>query len=599
MISRSHLVALFVFPLILFYSGAFASNQIGKEARTYEVIGQGVEYFEDPDSRHTLESIQQASLEWRINEQDVFSQGYSDSDWWLRFNLRNEGQSQTFYLEVAYSVLDYLDIYVLRDGQPASSHLMGDKRPFAERPLYHRQFLTPLALKQQETVTIYIRVQSSSSVQVPITVSDPERFRELDISATLVHGIYLGGMLIIAIYNLLVYLALRDKSYLYYVAYVSSMMMFLASMNGWTFQYLWPESTWWNDTAILVFLNGVVLFGLLFATHFLGLKALGKHFNLIRKTWIGVSLLFMLSYAFVPYSIAIRYSIPFAALTCFFVLCMGFYALKRGQKSALIYIISWAGIVIGGVLLALNKMQLVPRNVFTDQAIQFGSLLEVMLLSFGLAQRINHEKARRIQAQENALAIQLQATEELEERVTERTRELEVANLQLKELSDTDQLTGLKNRRFLDKYLEDQIKSALRYEHPLSVLLIDIDHFKVLNDNYGHLVGDICLQEVARRFADAMRSPTDLSARYGGEEFCVVLPETPLEGALVVAERIRASINGTPILARHFCQKISVSIGVHCKLPEAEDTLSGFLEAADKALYKAKESGRNRVERSA
>lgn len=591
------LIRYFLVCLLLgFGNMAKAAIEIGGKEGAATNIGMGIEFLEDDSGRLNINSLTSPDLEWRTYQGNVFTKGYSASDWWLRFDLKNIGPQQTYYLEVAYSVLDYIDVHIFRNGELKTSHLMGDKLPFSDRPVNHRLFLVPLSLHQEEVVTVYVRAKSSSSVQVPIIISEFSAYQEKDTGTTLIHGLYLGGMLIISIYNLLIFVALRDKSYLYYVAYVTSMMMFLASLNGWSFQYLWPESTWWNDTSILVFLNGVVLFGLLFATHFLGLKEFGPKFNLLRRAWISISMTIMFSYALVPYSLSIRYTIPFAALSCLFVMSMGFYALRKGQKSALIYIISWAGIVIGGVLLASNKMQLVPKNVFTDQAIQFGSLLEVMLLSFGLAQRINHEKAQRLQAQEDALAIQQQATQELEERVAERTKDLETANRRLKELSDTDQLTGLKNRRYLDKYLTQEIKSALRYEHPLSILLLDIDHFKRLNDNYGHLIGDICLQEVSKRFSHEMRSPMDLSARYGGEEFCVVLPETPLNGALVVAERIRKSINDFPVTTKHFCQRISVSIGVYSAIPKEEDSITTFLERADKALYMAKTNGRNRVE---
>lgn len=158
-------------------------------------------------------------------------------------------------------------------------------------------------------------------------------------------------------------------------------------------------------------------------------------------------------------------------------------------------------------------------------------------------------------------------------------------------------MTGLNNRRYLDQALAQEFSRALRYSHALSVLLIDIDHFKLVNDNHGHLIGDICIKEVAKRFSHQLRVPTDISARYGGEEFCVVLPETGLEGALTVAERIRSCVNSHAIEAEQFVKKISVSVGVFAKIPAQDDSVNLFLENADKALYSAKQNGRNRVEK--
>src|SRR5690606_6268012 len=228
-------------------------------------------------------------------------------------------------------------------------------------------------------------------------------------------------------------------------------------------------------------------------------------------------------------------------------------------------------------VLALTKFHILPRNLFTDSATQIGSLLEVALLSFALAERINQERAMRYQAQQQALDTQFRATEALERRVAERTRELEIANRKLHELSATDALTGIKNRGHLDRYLQQEVSRALRYQHPLTVILIDVDHFKPINDTYGHLVGDDCLREIARRIAAESRWPSDLAARYGGEEFCMVLPETDAEGARIVAERIRQQVEATPVTTEIGALYLTVSLGVFNGIPTQEEDASRFL----------------------
>jgi diguanylate cyclase (GGDEF)-like protein len=186
-------------------------------------------------------------------------------------------------------------------------------------------------------------------------------------------------------------------------------------------------------------------------------------------------------------------------------------------------------------------------------------------------------------------------TAALERRDTERTRDEQRAHLA--ELAFTDPLTGLRNRRFFDESFERELAGARRYGRSLGVMIGDLDHFKLVNDRWGHPFGDEVLRSAARSLADLVRA-SDLVARYGGEEFAVLLPDTEPAGGIVLAERMRAGIeallftrpDGAPF-------RISISIGLACQTAGSgwRDSAS-LLAAADAALYRAKEGGRNRVE---
>ena len=557
-------------------------------------VGSEIQYFEDADHSLTFDQVLLKEKGWLVNNAAIFNQGYSSASWWLKFDVENLSADTEFVMEVSYAVLDYLDVYFVRKNGELKTTLLGDKLPFNARPIDHRLFILPIDLSATEIVSVYVRVRSSSSVQVPINFVEKEAFFITDSSQNVMHGIFMGGILSIAIYNLLIYLVLRDRTYLYYVAYALCMLVFLASLNGWSYQFIWPNSNHWNDTAILISMNGVVMFGLIFGRRFLRLKA---RLALIAHGWV---LLCTVCFAIVlatPYSVGIRLMIPFTAAACFWAWGSGVFTWLKGQRSAGIYVLAWSGLLIGGIILGLSKVHLVPRNFFTDYAVQFGALLELLLLSLALAERINHERSLRLSAQNQSLTIQQKANEALEGRVVERTKELEIVNSKLQELSETDQLTGLKNRRFLDMYIKKEIARSVRYKHDLALLLIDIDHFKTVNDTHGHLVGDACLQEVAKRISSqTLRWPTDLSARYGGEEFCIVLPETNTSGAKIVANRIRECIQQQRFEYKEFNEHLTVSIGVYSVVPVTKELPNEYLERADKALYLAKENGRNRVE---
>lgn len=168
------------------------------------------------------------------------------------------------------------------------------------------------------------------------------------------------------------------------------------------------------------------------------------------------------------------------------------------------------------------------------------------------------------------------------------------AEQELARLAAVDALTGLANRRSLDLALKNEWARAQRSLQPLSLLMIDIDHFKSFNDRFGHPLGDQALRLVAQNIADCVGRPTDLAARYGGEEFAVILPGTDTAGASLLAEKIRASVEALPAIAEHVAS-LTVSIGINTWSGNPGTRQEDWVGNADKALYQAKSSGRNRV----
>jgi len=168
---------------------------------------------------------------------------------------------------------------------------------------------------------------------------------------------------------------------------------------------------------------------------------------------------------------------------------------------------------------------------------------------------------------------------------------------QLRRLAFIDGLTGLHNRRALDQRLQVELRHAARHKKALALVMIDVDFFKRFNDLYGHLAGDDALRQVAASLRDGMLRPVDLAARYGGEEFCCLLPDTDLDGALAVAERLRASVQALGIAhaQSEAAAVLTVSLGVVAVAGQPPVEPEPFLKAADEALYEAKRSGRNRV----
>lgn len=173
--------------------------------------------------------------------------------------------------------------------------------------------------------------------------------------------------------------------------------------------------------------------------------------------------------------------------------------------------------------------------------------------------------------------------------------DLKRTNELLLELSNTDHLTGLFNRRYMMDALEKEVQRSLRKGGNLSLILLDIDHFKLVNDNYGHLQGDVVLQKVASQLQKELRS-YDCASRYGGEEFVAILPDSTLKEAVFVADRIRMAIMGNHFNGDLTELNLTVSLGVACFSEQRSLSVDGFIKQADDALYRAKANGRNRVE---
>jgi diguanylate cyclase (GGDEF)-like protein len=191
----------------------------------------------------------------------------------------------------------------------------------------------------------------------------------------------------------------------------------------------------------------------------------------------------------------------------------------------------------------------------------------------------------------------LQRLDGMRRKLRDISDELSAANRRLEQVSLLDGLTGIANRRHFDNFLAHQVAHARRRREPCSLVLCDLDFFKPYNDTYGHLAGDECLRSIARVLNGCCRRDTDLAARYGGEEFVLVLPDTPLAGAQIVAERARQDLAALaiPHTGSQPFGIVTLSAGIGVFAPETDHEPQSLIARADEALYRAKETGRNRV----
>ncbi len=197
---------------------------------------------------------------------------------------------------------------------------------------------------------------------------------------------------------------------------------------------------------------------------------------------------------------------------------------------------------------------------------------------------------------------QLTVADQLEDSIQQRTLELQITlteladkNKLLEQQNTRDALTGIRNRAYFDQKLSAEIKRSRRERSTLALLMIDIDHFKAINDNHGHLVGDLVIKEVASCLQQELKRSTDHLCRYGGEEFAIILPNTNKDGARLLAEQIRYGLENQRFQYEELELSISVSIGCYASVAEINSVSNDYIQAADSALYQAKNEGRNKV----
>jgi two-component system, chemotaxis family, response regulator WspR len=237
------------------------------------------------------------------------------------------------------------------------------------------------------------------------------------------------------------------------------------------------------------------------------------------------------------------------------------------------------------IVLSTKEEPSVKREAFSlganDYLIKLPDAIEL------IARIQHHSKAYLNQLQRDAAYLALHDSQ----------RKLMEINVELQRLTQVDGLTGLSNRRYFDEYIEAQWKLAFRAQSPLSLLMIDVDNFKLYNDTYGHPAGDEVLKSIAIAMHKGLARATDLAARFGGEEFAVILPLTPREPLEALGERLLRTVENLhiPHSASTVGDYVTISVGGASTVPQPGDSLLRLIEMADAALYESKKSGKNRV----
>lgn len=571
-------------------------------------LGGALRHLNDPGGELDWEDVLSPGYadDWNGIEGDVPNLGYNDDAHWFDVRLDPAFAGEKDYmLEVQYPLLDDVVFHVLRGGRLERRVVTGDRLPFGHRTLEHTTFVIPLELRGGEPCEVLLRIATSSAVQVPVVLWTADAFLGRVNHLYTINGIFYGVMISIMLYGLSLFITMRERNYLYFLGYIFSFTILMLAIDGMGYQYVWPDLPFLQEHMITVCLGAVTAAALLFAANFLHLAENSPRLSLLLRVLGGVATVATVAAWVVPYAEIIRAILMLPVLATVVVLAVATRLWRRGSRPAFLFCWAWIALLAGTCLMILAKLGLIPPSLLTENGPTLGMLAQAALMITAMAEDLKSSRHEQRAASEELLQVQEASSRKLREEVRRQTRQLqdmmrELAhvNEELDQHNKLDGLTGIFNRGAFDERLDMEHGRARRTGSDLSLLMVDIDLFKNVNDTYGHQAGDECLRQLAAVLEEESRRTTDFAARYGGEEFALILAETAGDAALAVAERVRAAVEAMPFEVEGVRVPITVSVGVgHLKPIECPEDCEGAVVAmADAALYDAKRNGRNRVE---
>lgn len=581
------------------------------------VIIPDINYLVAENNQYDIHSVQQVSKpEWHKNQQKLISLGLSDKAFWFAFTLAKPEIPQPQLLQIDHPLLDSVSVWFVSENEILNEHHVGDALPFKQRILVDKSFLFAVP-STEKSLTIYLRAQSTGTLQLPVKIWNNSDYLKFNSRNNLILGLFLGLMLAMALSYFFFFITSKRLTFLVYSGYVSCLGLTLATLSGLGYQYLWPNLPWLQQHALGIFASLGLCLALIFCQRLLHVKTYSVRLSKILKFSAYTIILGLIFSLIVPLGVFLQAFVLVLFLAGLFVLAVAIWLCYKDVDIAILYTFSWFILLISSLMVCFGSLGFMQLSLPSHYLLMLGVTVETIMLALILA--INHNQQRQAllatqvellekeqqaqSSQKEMLALQENATEKLEYKVQERTLELEVAlrelsdiNRELEEKNTLDALTGIRNRRFFDKKYQAEVRRSRREQTELSIVMIDIDHFKKVNDEYGHLVGDECIKIVADTLKKALKRPSDDVCRYGGEEFALILPNTDLEGAVGLVEQLRIDIQNTTIQAENVSIQITISAGIGCAIAELNQPEDAILALADKQLYVAKKAGRNNVQ---
>jgi signal transduction histidine kinase len=548
----------FLIPVILLLSNTAFADAVDFRGGSV-LISKYLEIYEDKSAKMTIDEVLKAK-DFRPCTEETPNMGLSESAFWTRFSITNNSPKYLLFLELAHPLIHSCDLYRIDGDKATEVEVYEESDVFNTRTTRYQNLVLNLKLKPGATAHYYLKIKVNQVI-FPLILRDQENLSEYSLLTESINGFFAGIILVMVLYNLFIYFSTRDKSYLFYVLYVLSVGLAQIALSGYAFKYLWPNLPLFNSVSTIYFSGFAGIFAMLFVKNFLQLP---------EKWPFGVYILNLniLLYASTGLSnlagfglMSVRAVDVAGGIGSLGLLVIGIKLSREGYRPARLFLIAWSIFLFGLVLLVLRNVNVLPYNIFTSYTMQLGSILEVVLLSIALADKINIFKREREESQEEALRISKENERiireqnvSLEQKVQERTTDLVKTN---GELNNT--LTKLKEAQ--SQLIESekmaslgQLTAGIAHEinNPINFvssnikpLRRDIDDLMQILSTYGDLKGVDSLPEFKSKLEKVEVLKNELDLDYLKEEL-----EMLLKGMEDGATRTVEIVKGLKIFSR-------------------------------------------------
>lgn len=517
------------------------------------VIGKHLSYLIDDESGLTPEAAFNSD-DFRAIDDLVPNLGQTAFPVWIRFSVKNNTSSNILFLQLEKGTLDNV-IFYAQDSTGIDSMFMGEQYPFHTRKHKSHQLIFDLNISPGSTARYLLKISSSEQIQLPLRIGLPESINQYNRFWSILFGLYCGVIIVMLLYNLFIYTTVRDITYLYYVIYILVVGLTQATIEGYAYQFFWPNWPWMAKQSFYIFTALVNITGIEFTKAFLHTKTKLPRWHRVSYVLNGLYVVYIILSISGLQELTYKLLQGTASVVSLYLLAIALILTKQNYRPAKFFLIAWSLLLVGIIIYVLKDFGILPYTPLTNYTMQIGTALEVVLLSFALADKINileKEKEESQRRELEALSEKEKLVREqnimLEQKVSERTSELQQSNENLNEamnkLKETQsQLVSAEKMASLGQLtagIAHEINNPINFiASNVKPLKQDIDDVIQLIDFYSTIKDT---DDVKLKVAEAHKLKEELDIDYSIEEIGSLLAAID-EGALRTAEIVKGLRN--------------------------------------------------------